>query len=217
MDARTHELEAWEERLRRAERDLSERERQALSDDPSPTEMLAFAAERDKIARERAQIAMSYDERAQGRDRAGLDRDVAASGRDRRARAVQQDRDPAVADRWSAGTDRDLGAGDRGDSYEDRGRSQRAREQAADGRADAADDRDEAARKAAQQEREIEGLRAALEARLIIGQAQGMVMVKYQLTADKAFAVLVRLSQHQNIKVRTLAAQIVATGGDTGD
>lgn len=211
MDQRTQELEAWEERLETAEADLSEREKQALAQDPSPSELLAFAAERDKLAAGRDELGSAYDEHATGRDRSALNRDVEGVGRDRRARDLHEDRDPAFADRWLAGVDRDFGAGDRGDSYDDRGRSGLDRERAADDRDHAAEDRQAAGEKAAGQEKELDRLRAALESRHRIGMAQGLLMAEYKVLPEAAFAVLVRLSQHTNAKLREVAAGIVAT------
>lgn len=203
-------LEAWEKRLRLAEEDLREREREALAHDPSPSALLAFAAERDTIAIDRDSLATSYDERATARDRASLDRDVAGSGRDKRARAWGQDRDVGFADRSAAGKDRDFGAGDRTDSYDDRARGREARGRATADRARAADDRDRAAEMAAGQDRELDGLRAALESRLVIGQAQGLLIARHEVSTETAFAVLSRLSQETNTKLRDVAAQLVA-------
>jgi ANTAR domain/GAF domain len=59
--------------------------------------------------------------------------------------------------------------------------------------------------------REIENLREAVRTRGMIGQAVGIVMERYQLTDDRAFAFLTRLSQHGNIKLRAIAEQIIAT------
>lgn len=56
-----------------------------------------------------------------------------------------------------------------------------------------------------------EGLRQAVDARHLIGQAQGILMERYGLTADKAFAVLRRYSQHHNIKLRSVAQKLVDT------
>lgn len=216
VDQQTEALEAWEHRLRLAEEDLLEREREALASEPSPSERLAFAAEHDKIARDRDSIATSYDQQANGRDRIGLGRDVAGSGRDRRARALQRDRDPAVGDRWHAGADRDFGAGDRGDSYDDRARSSQARERAADDRTHAADDRtqavedlDQAADKAAEQDRALDGLRTSLESRLLIGQAQGLLMARHHVSSQASFALLTRLAHDSKSKLLDIAALLV--------
>jgi PAS domain S-box-containing protein len=46
--------------------------------------------------------------------------------------------------------------------------------------------------------------------REVIDQAKGMLMVTYQLSADAAFAVLVWRSQQLNVKLSTVAEQLVA-------
>lgn len=219
MTTKATDLPAWEEWLRLAEADLQERERQALADDPTPEELGALAAERDKFASERDTIAQLYDEDAAARDRAALRRDVAGSARDRKARSREQDQDVAWADRFTAGEDRDFAAGDRGDSYDDRRRAREAREQAAADREHAAADRDRAVQEAAEQGREVAGLRAALESRLVIGQAQGLLIAWHNLTPASAFAVLVRLSQERNRKLRDMAAELAAAActGNSAD
>lgn len=55
-------------------------------------------------------------------------------------------------------------------------------------------------------------LSRAVQSRGQIGQAQGMLMHRHGLTADSAFAVLRRLSQHHNTKLAALAEAIVTTG-----
>ena len=60
--------------------------------------------------------------------------------------------------------------------------------------------------------REIENLRDAVQTRGLIGSAIGIVMERYQLPEERAFAFLARLSQQSNIKLRTLAEQLVASG-----
>jgi len=52
----------------------------------------------------------------------------------------------------------------------------------------------------------------AIDTRNLIGQAQGILMQRYGLTAPKAFAVLRRYSQHHNIKLTVLAEQLTTTG-----
>lgn len=37
-------------------------------------------------------------------------------------------------------------------------------------------------------------------------------MERYKLTADQAFALLVRASQHRNVKLRDVAEQLVHSG-----
>lgn len=209
MDEKDEALEAWEQRLRLAEDELRQREQAALAHDPSPAVLLALAAEHDKIALDRDSIASGYDDLASGRDVAGLDRDVFGSERDRRARSKEDDRDAGFADRSISGDDRDFAAGDRGDSVDDRSRARHAREQASDDRTRAGEDRDRAAEKAESQDVELAGLRSALETRSLIGQAQGWVMGQHKVSSDEAFAILVRLSQHSNTKLRDVAVRVI--------
>jgi len=46
----------------------------------------------------------------------------------------------------------------------------------------------------------------------VIGQAQGILMERYKLTDDRAFALLVQASQHRNAKLRDLAVELVRSG-----
>ncbi|KNX38684.1 GAF and ANTAR domain-containing protein [Luteipulveratus halotolerans] len=62
-----------------------------------------------------------------------------------------------------------------------------------------------------------EGLRTALDARKLIGQAQGILMERHGLTGDQAFDVLRRYSQDHNIKLREVAEQLVETRALPGD
>ena len=57
--------------------------------------------------------------------------------------------------------------------------------------------------------REVSELNTALESRKIIGQAIGIVMERYGLNEDRAFAFLVRASSHGNVKIRDLALRLV--------
>ncbi len=61
-------------------------------------------------------------------------------------------------------------------------------------------------------------LAEALRTRALIGQAQGILIERERITADQAFDVLRRASQHMNVKVREVAATLVETGEspDTG-
>lgn len=61
-------------------------------------------------------------------------------------------------------------------------------------------------------------LAEALRTRELIGQAQGILMERERITADDAFSVLRRASQHMNVKLREVAETLVATGEtpDTG-
>jgi GAF domain-containing protein len=55
-----------------------------------------------------------------------------------------------------------------------------------------------------------EGLQIAIDARKLIGQAQGILMERYELDADRAFEFLRRQSQTHNIKLRAVAEWVVA-------
>jgi hypothetical protein len=59
--------------------------------------------------------------------------------------------------------------------------------------------------------REIHNLREAVRTRGTIGTAVGIVMERYHLRDDRAFAFLTRLSQDGNIKLREVAERLIAT------
>jgi GAF domain-containing protein len=54
-------------------------------------------------------------------------------------------------------------------------------------------------------------LRQAIDARHVIGQAQGILMERFDLTADQAFSVLRRYSQDKNLKLRAVAEEMIAS------
>ena len=54
-----------------------------------------------------------------------------------------------------------------------------------------------------------EHLQKAMDARTVIGQAEGILMARYGLDADTAFSVLRRYSQQGNRKLHTVAEQVV--------
>jgi GAF domain-containing protein len=56
---------------------------------------------------------------------------------------------------------------------------------------------------------EVADLRTALESRRTIGQAIGILMERYELTDERAFAFLTRLSSHRNVKLRQVAQEVV--------
>ena len=58
---------------------------------------------------------------------------------------------------------------------------------------------------------EVESPEQALGGRTVISQATGILMERFDMTPDRAFAVLSRLSQDKNLKLRQLAEQIVQT------
>jgi AmiR/NasT family two-component response regulator len=51
---------------------------------------------------------------------------------------------------------------------------------------------------------------AALARRDIIGQAKGILMHRFTIGADRAFDLLVDMSQHENRKLAEVAADLVA-------
>jgi hypothetical protein len=57
--------------------------------------------------------------------------------------------------------------------------------------------------------RQDQTMTEALATRNVIGQAVGIVMERYQVDSDRAFAFLVRLSQSRNTKLRTVATALV--------
>lgn len=58
--------------------------------------------------------------------------------------------------------------------------------------------------------RHEESLWEAIDARHEVGQAQGILMERYDLSADQAFAVLRRYSQEHNRKLRLVAQDVIA-------
>jgi hypothetical protein len=59
-----------------------------------------------------------------------------------------------------------------------------------------------------------EQLGRALESRAVIDQARGMVMALAPCSSERAWALLVDVSQHNNIKLRDVATALVATTKD---
>lgn len=57
-------------------------------------------------------------------------------------------------------------------------------------------------------------LEVALATREMIGQAQGILMERKRITADQAFDILRRASQHLNVRLRDIAQRLVDTGED---
>jgi hypothetical protein len=60
--------------------------------------------------------------------------------------------------------------------------------------------------------RRVKDLQGALASREVIGQAEGILIERERITADQAFSVLRRASQHLNIKLREVAQYVVDTG-----
>jgi GAF domain-containing protein len=64
--------------------------------------------------------------------------------------------------------------------------------------------------------RRQEDLERALDARDLIGQAKGILMERFGLTGQRAFQVLVRLSNESNRKLRDLALDVVRSPRGAG-
>lgn len=195
--------------LAAAEQLLDEREQQARLDGATARQLSGLADERDELSRQRDELAARYDRRAGDRDDTSLSRDVAGASRDVQARDREGDLDVAFPDRYLSAVDRDAAAGDRADSHDDRQRSGLDRERSHGDRDRAAQDRADALANADRLEQELATLQDALESRNTIGQAQGLLMERYGTDADRAFDMLVRLSQETHIKVRDVAARLV--------
>jgi GAF domain-containing protein len=59
----------------------------------------------------------------------------------------------------------------------------------------------------------VDQLTQALDSRSVIDQATGIVMARSGITAEQAFAMLARLSQNTNVKLRTIASELVGGYG----
>jgi GAF domain-containing protein len=57
-----------------------------------------------------------------------------------------------------------------------------------------------------------EHMEAAVSRRDVIGQAKGILIERYKITGDQAFALLVRVSQRTNTKLRDVADYLVRSG-----
>ncbi len=55
----------------------------------------------------------------------------------------------------------------------------------------------------------VSGLRSAMDSRHTIGMAQGVLAVRYDITFERAFQLLHRYSNEQNVKLRDLAEQVL--------
>ena len=195
-------------RLAEAEADLIARERLVLESDPTAAELRALGEERDKLALDRDVLADAYDVAARRRDDAGRARDVAGGSLDRLRRDAASGSAAFPGD--DPGHERDQAVQDRSAAADDRARAAADRARAAADRQHAANDREAAAVRETGLEHEIAGLRHALDTRLVIGQAEGLLMARHQVDEDAAFALLVRLSRRAHLKLRDIAARIVA-------
>jgi hypothetical protein len=65
-------------------------------------------------------------------------------------------------------------------------------------------------------EHQVEGLIRALRSRDVIGQAKGILIAHYGISADDAFTLLVQFSQHTNTKLAEIAPAFVARVRERG-
>jgi GAF domain-containing protein len=74
------------------------------------------------------------------------------------------------------------------------------------------------ARRYARAREVVDQLNQALDSRAVIDQATGIVMARSGVSAERAFAMLIRQSQNTNVKLRTIASRLVAgqSAGDQG-
>lgn len=61
-----------------------------------------------------------------------------------------------------------------------------------------------------------EHLRSAVETRTLIGQAQGILMERHDISPSRAFDLLREFSQRRNVKLREVAQQVVENTGQRG-
>jgi GAF domain-containing protein len=64
---------------------------------------------------------------------------------------------------------------------------------------------------------EVGNLSEAVRTRTMIGQAVGIVMERYGLNDERAFAFLQRLSSHRNVKLRLVAQEIIGDRAGADD
>jgi hypothetical protein len=67
----------------------------------------------------------------------------------------------------------------------------------------------EHARSAVAYASQIDGLRNAVTTRQMIGQAVGIMMQRFDLPEDRAFAFLARISSDRNVKLRVIAQEVI--------
>ncbi|MEU4765284.1 ANTAR domain-containing protein [Actinosynnema sp. NPDC023794] len=65
-------------------------------------------------------------------------------------------------------------------------------------------------------EAEILGLRKAVQTRTVIGQATGLISAVQGCTPQEGFQLLVRMSQHHNVKLHTIALKLLDLSTELG-
>jgi hypothetical protein len=61
---------------------------------------------------------------------------------------------------------------------------------------------------------QIDGLREAITTRQLVGQALGILMGRFDLSEERAFAFMARVSSHRNVKMRVIAQEIIDDGDE---
>lgn len=74
----------------------------------------------------------------------------------------------------------------------------------------------EHARSAVAYASEIDSLRDAITTRQLIGEAVGITMERFDLSEERAFAFLARLSSNRNVKLRVIAQEIIEDRAQRG-
>lgn len=59
---------------------------------------------------------------------------------------------------------------------------------------------------------QMESAARTVATRQLIGRAEGILMERHRITAERAFSTLIRVSQHRNIKLRDIAERLVLSG-----
>ncbi|ACU38933.1 ANTAR domain-containing protein [Actinosynnema pretiosum subsp. pretiosum] len=65
-------------------------------------------------------------------------------------------------------------------------------------------------------EAEVRGLRNAVQTRTVIGQATGLIAAVQGCTPQQGFQLLVRMSQHHNVKLHTIAVKLIDLAAELG-
>lgn len=65
-------------------------------------------------------------------------------------------------------------------------------------------------------EAEVAGLRRAVQTRTVIGQATGLIAAVQGCTPQEGFRLLVSMSQHHNVKLHTIAVQLIDLAAELG-
>ncbi|MFC5052827.1 ANTAR domain-containing protein [Saccharothrix xinjiangensis] len=65
-------------------------------------------------------------------------------------------------------------------------------------------------------EAEVMGLRKAVQTRTVIGQATGLISAVQGCTPQEGFQLLVRMSQHHNVKLHTIALKLLDLSAELG-